>query len=194
MALVKKSIPQLVCSAVGEKGRNWVKQEKYWWAKQAKWWSGLRGNGLQSQEACLWCRPSIISDSGIMLWLVKCLNVDRFALFQNHASSIIGKRVFLKQRFWAIGIQISLQDFLLIPQLKEEQKICVWSVAKKKSFQISSSFYTLQSVINCDHIYKLKRLSYTLYKPTFKRHSIIITCSWSYQRHDKTQKAVDIYF
>ena len=37
------------------------------------------GKGRRSLETCLRCSRSRIPDSGIMLWLVKCLHVDRFA-------------------------------------------------------------------------------------------------------------------
>ena len=53
-----------------------------------------RGSLGRSLETCLWCRSSMTPDSGIMLWLVKCLHVDRFAvlltvsLFQYHAPTI----------------------------------------------------------------------------------------------------------
>ena len=136
-------------SAVGEKGKKWGEIGKILVIKTSHKGGrvGLgRGNGLQSREACLWCRPSIISDSGIMLWLVKCLNVDRFAIFQNHAPSIIGKRVFLKHRF-----KFLCKTFCLSLSSKKSKKYACGLLQNKNKLpiQILSSFYTLQSVINC---------------------------------------------
>ena len=70
-------------------------------------------------------------DSGIMLWLDKCLHVnDRFAvrLTVSHSFNIMllqfGKKIF-KNTDFGLAIQISLRDFSLIPRLQEEQKVCL---------------------------------------------------------------------
>ena len=55
--------------------------------------------------------------------------VDSIALFQYHAPTITEK-IFLNTDFEQ-AIQISLRNFSLIPRLQEEQKICLWSVAKR---------------------------------------------------------------
>ena len=52
-----------------------------------------RGKGWWSLEKCLWCRCSMIPDSGIMLWLVSscwqiCGAVDSITLFQYHTPTI----------------------------------------------------------------------------------------------------------
>lgn len=84
---------------------------------------------------------------GSMIPLVKCLNVDRFGVLLTVSCCFkimhlqIGKRVFLNTDFTQ-AIPISLRDVSFIPWLKEEQKICLWTVAKSKSFQISSLSYS----------------------------------------------------
>lgn len=61
-----------------------------------------------------------------MLWLVKCLNVERFVLFQNHAPSIIGKRVFLKQlRFWARNSNFFARFFAYPSTKRRAKNMCV---------------------------------------------------------------------
>ena len=63
------------------------------------------GKGCRSRGTCLWCHHSMILDSGMMLWLVKCLHVDRCAvlLTVSHSFNItlLVRKVFLKPRFWA---------------------------------------------------------------------------------------------
>ena len=63
------------------------------------------GKGCRSLGTCLWCHHSMILDSGMMLWLVKCLHVDRCAvlLTVSHSFNItlLVRKVFLKPRFWA---------------------------------------------------------------------------------------------
>ena len=120
------------------------------WEQAPQWWKkgnyigekrepsgGLgKGKGRRSLETCLWCRRSMIPDSGIMLWLVKCLHVDRFAVLLTVSRSFSvtlrpdSGKDFLKYGFLSEqAIQISLRYFSLVPLLQEEQKICLWSVA-----------------------------------------------------------------
>ena len=77
---------------------------------------------------------------GSMKPLVKCLNVDSIVLFENHAPSN-SEKSFFKHGFHASNTN-SLRDVSFIPWLKEEQKICLWTVTKNKSFQISSLSYS----------------------------------------------------
>ena len=96
-------------------------------------------------ETCLWCRHTMIPDSGIMLMLTDswcCWQYcTLYVLFQYHAPTI---REVLKHGFRASNIIIiSLRDFSLIPLPQEEQKICLWSVTKRKrSIQNMELFFS----------------------------------------------------
>ena len=62
-----------------KKAKNGVKSENIGkWTKP----SGILGRwkGWWSLKTCLWCCHSMMPDSGITPWLVKCLHVDRFAV------------------------------------------------------------------------------------------------------------------
>ena len=130
-------------------------------------------------------------NSGIMLWLVKCLHVDGFAVLLTVSRSfsftllLSGKRFFKTRISIGAAKQTSLRDFSLILRLQEEQKMCLWSVVKKKLSIQSIERFLYFPVIN--YVTFTKRLTH---KPTFKRHSIRMKLL--YQKHDKTQKLVDI--
>ena len=61
----------------GGKGKKWSQIGKILVTKVSLGWGGEEQWSL---ETCLWCHRSMIPDSGIMLWLVKCLHVDRFVV------------------------------------------------------------------------------------------------------------------
>ena len=82
-------------------------------------------------------------------WLVRGA-VDSIAFFQCHAPTI-RKKILLKQGFRA-SKQISLGDFSLIARRQEEQKMCLWSVAERKTKH--SKYHITHSVISYGHISK----------------------------------------
>ena len=62
----------------GKKAQNKNRQNIFV-GEQSELNGGLgRRKGRRSLETCLWCRRSMIPDSGVILLLVKCLHVDRF--------------------------------------------------------------------------------------------------------------------
>ena len=91
-----------------------------------------RGKWQQSLETCLWCCHSMIPDSGIMLWLVKCLHVDRFAVRLTVLRSFNVTLLLFRQKIFSNtnfeqAIQISLQEFSLIPAPRRvEYKLYQW--------------------------------------------------------------------
>ena len=138
-----------------------------------------RGKGRRSLETCLWFQRSMIPDSGILLRLVKCLHVGRFAVLLTVSRSFnitllqFGKRFFKtlisnkQYKFFCETFRLSLG-----PE-KSKKYACDLLEKEKESFKIWS--YKLR------HIYK----AIDLYKPTFKRYSIVITLL---PNRDKTLK------
>ena len=90
-----------------------------------------RGKGQRSLETCLWFRRFMIPDSGIMLWLVKWLHVDRFVVLLTVSRSFTFTLLLFAKRFRARK-QISLRDFSLLPRHQEEQKCACDSLQKEK--------------------------------------------------------------
>ena len=137
-----------------------------------------RGKGWRSLETCFWWRHSMIPDFGSMLWLAK-INVfmltDSQCCWQFRTLSVscsslqLGKR-FFKTRILSKGYKFLHKTFLLIPQLQEEQKVCLWSVAKKKK---PSNYWTFL-ILYCDKLRPHLQSNWLSHKPTFKRHSSII--------------------
>ena len=134
--------------------------------KNSREWSELsgilgRGKGWRSLETCLWCSRSMIPDSGIMLWLVQCLHVDRFVVLMTVSRSFNIMFLQFRKRFfktWILSKQhkklISLQGFSLIPRLQEKQKIYLWFAAKRKRSIQNMELFLHNSMINYRHIYK----------------------------------------
>ena len=91
-------------------------------ASPAVVWGGGKGGGAWRHA---------FDAAGIMLWLVKCLHVDRFAVLLTVSRSfsftflLSGKRFFKTRISIGAAIQISLRDFSLILRLQEEQKMCL---------------------------------------------------------------------
>ena len=111
-----------------------------------------RGKGRRILETCHWFRRSMIPDSGIMLWLVKCLHVDRFAVLLTVSRSFnitllqIGKR-FFKNTDFEQQYKFLCETFLLSFGSKNSKKYACDQLQKEKeSFKIWS--YKLR------HIYK----------------------------------------
>ena len=79
--------------------------------------------------------------------------IDSIAVFQYHTPTI-QESIFENTDFeQAIQIFLQAQDFWLIPRLQEEQKICLWTVAKKKTKHSKYiKLFLYSSVINYGHI------------------------------------------
>ena len=149
--------------------------------KDHQWWivEGERAAEPGDMPLILWRCLSMIPDSGIILWLVNLMSscwrirsaIDSIAVFQYHTPTI-QENIFENTDFeQAIQIFLQAQDFWLIPRLQEEQKICLWTVAKRtQSIQNTSSFSC--TLLWSTTVTFKKQLTY---KPTFKRHSIAIT-------------------
>ena len=72
---------------------------------------GWGGEEQWSLETCLWCRRSMIPDSGIMLWLVKCLHVDRFVVLLTVSCSFNITLLQLGKRFFKHEVRASNTNF-----------------------------------------------------------------------------------
>ena len=112
--------------------------------------------------------------------------VDRIALFQCHASTI--RRDIFKTRInLEQAIQMSLRDFSwdfsFIPRLQEEQKICLWSVAKKKK---KHSKYRAFLILFCDKLRSHLRSDWLINR----RSKDTALYSGSYRKREKTQSSV----
>ena len=90
---------------------------------------------------------SMIADFGIMLWLVECLHANRFAVLLIVSCSFNVTLLLFWKIFFKTPIQISLRDLSFIARLQEEQKICPWSVAKRKT---KHSKYRASLILSCD--------------------------------------------
>ena len=136
-----------------------------------------------------WRCLSMIPDSGIILWLVKLMSscwrirsaIDSIAVFQ-YQTPTIQENIFENTDFeQAIQIFLQAQDFWLIPRLQEEQKICLWSVAKRtQSIQNTSSF----SCTPCDQLRSHLKSSWLINQRSKGTRS--------HQNHYKTLKSVYI--
>lgn len=93
--------------------------------------------GAAEQGACLSCRRSMIADLCIMIRLAKMLNVDRFAvveslMYHQFKKKMLSSGVRLSNIEIEQAIQASLRGIRYIPLLKEEQKLCLQSVEKRR--------------------------------------------------------------
>ena len=161
-------------SAVAEEGKKRGETAKNI-GERSKPRGGLgRGKARRSLETCLWCSRPIIPDSGIILWLVKCLNVDRFAgccwhLKYHGLSSWENIFLFLTTNFGQ-AIQNSVRDLWHISPSAQRRatNIPVVCCKMKKRIQNIDLF-----ILFCDKLRSHLQSDWRSYKPTFKRHSII---------------------
>ena len=69
---------------LGVKGKTQGQIGKIWPSQASRavawWWGGGGGRAAEPGDSFDRCLCSMIQDSGIMLWLVKCFHVDRFAV------------------------------------------------------------------------------------------------------------------
>ena len=158
-------------SAVGEKGKKRAQIGKYRQAKGAKWYPGEVEREAKRGDS-LWCLRSMIPDFGIMLWLVKCLHVDRFAVLLTVSCTFNITRIqfgkdFLKHGFRERNTNSFARLFAYpsaprraknMPVIKEKEAFKIWSFSYTPLWQSTITF--------------TKRLTY---KPTFKRYSIVTT-------------------
>ena len=107
-----------------------------------------RGKGWRSLETCLWCSRSMIPDSGIMLWLVQCLHVDRFVVLLTVSRSFnitllqFGKRFF---KTWISSKQYKFlceAFYLSLGSKKSKKYTCDLLQKEKEAFKIWSFSYT----------------------------------------------------
>ena len=107
-----------------------------------------RRKGWRSLEACLWCSCFMIPDSGIMLWLVQCLHVDRFVVLLKVSRSFnitllqFGKRFF---KTWISSKQYKFlceAFYLSLSSKKSKKYTCDLLQKEKEAFKIWSFSYT----------------------------------------------------
>ena len=136
-------------SALGEKGQILGQMEENIGERSEPSGCLGRGEGQRSLETCLWCRRSMIPDFGIMLWLFKCLHVDRFAVllrvsrYFNITLLQFAKR-FFKTRISSKQYKFLCETFRLSLGSKKSKKYA-WDLLQKEqeAFKISSFSYTL---------------------------------------------------
>ena len=145
-------------------------------ASRAVSWGGGKGGGA-------WYIPlmSPFHDTRFWYWLVKRLHVDRFAVLLTVLGSFnithlqFGKRYF-KTRILSKQYKFLYVDFSLIPRLQEEQKICLWSVSKKKKKKKHSK-YGAFLILCCDklwsHLQSDRLINYQRSKGTVLSRSYI---------------------
>ena len=105
-----------------------------------------RGKGRRSLETCLWRHCSMIPYSGIMLWLVKCLHHDSFAvlLTVSHSFNITLLQFRKKDLTWISSKQHKFlcETFGLSLGFKNGKKYsCDLLQKEKEEFKISSFSY-----------------------------------------------------
>ena len=111
-----------------------------------------RGKGWRSLDTCLWCSRSMIPDSGIMLWSVQCLHVDRFVVLMTVSRSFnimflpFGKRFFKTQILSNTNFFARL--FAYPTALRRAKNIPVICCKKKKKHSKYGAFLTL----SCDKL------------------------------------------
>ena len=86
-----------------------------------------RGKWRRSLETCLWCRRSMIPDSRIMLWLVKCLHIDRFAELLTASRSSMSRSQYSEKKNSKHGFRASNTKFFAMLFAYP------WSVPKRKT-------------------------------------------------------------
>ena len=136
----------------------------------------------QSLETCLWCRHSMIpfwcQNNVFMLTDSQC-SWQNSALSMSH-SFYFGRR-FFKTQILSRQYKFLCKTFCL-SLLQEEQKICLWSVAKRKTkHSTNQAFLALSSDKLWSHLQ-----SDGLIK---RRSNGTALQSRSWQQRDKTQKS-----
>ena len=119
-----------------------------------------------------------------MLWLVKCLHVDRFAVLSTVSRSFNITLLQLEKRFFKTQISSKQYKFLcetfrLFLGSKRSKKYAYDLLQKEKeAFKISSLYFP---VTNYGHIYKAIDLN--------RRSKSTAFISRSYQKRDKTSRS-----
>ena len=118
----------------------------------------------------------MIPDSGIMLWLVKCLHVDKFTVLLTVSCSfnvtilLIRKR-FLKTRILSNQYKFLCKTFRLsLGSKKRKNYACDWLQKEKLSIQ-NIKLLLYSPVINYGHIYKAIHLCTDVQKAQRYNHA-----------------------
>ena len=108
-----------------------------------------RGKGWRSLETCLWCSRSMIPDSGIMLWLVQFLHVDRFVVLLTVSCSFNITLLQFRKRFFKTRISSKQYKFLCetfqlsLSSKKSKKYTCDLLHQEQEAFKIWSFSYTI---------------------------------------------------
>ena len=108
-----------------------------------------RGKGWRSLETCLWCSRSMIPDSGIMLWLVQCLHVDRFVVLMTVSRSFNIMFLQFRKRFFKTWILSKQHKFLCeafhlsLGSKKSKKYTCDLLQQEQEAFKIWSFSYII---------------------------------------------------
>ena len=122
-----------------------------------------RRKGWRSLETCLWCSRSMIPESGIMLWLVQCLHVDRFVVLLTVSRSFNITLLQFRKRFFKTWISSKQYKFLceafyLSLGFKKSKKYTCDLLQKEKESIQNMELFLHYPVINYSHIYKASDL------------------------------------
>ena len=96
-------------------------------------------------ETCLWCRRSMIPDSGTMLWLVKCLCV--LSMSSSYDSGKDFQRRILSKQY-----KFLCETFRLSLGSKKSKKYACDRLQREKLSIPNIEFFLYFPVINCGHI------------------------------------------
>ena len=145
----------------GEKGKKRGQIGEIWANEASRERGSGRGKGRLSVETCLWCRRSMIPDSGIMLWLVKCLYVDKFEVLLRVSRSFnitllyISEKIYFKTRISSKQYKVIFARLLAYPSASRKAKtMAVICYKKKKKHPKYWAFLIPFHVINYGQIYE----------------------------------------
>ena len=108
-----------------------------------------RGKGWWSLETCFWCHHSMIPDSGVMLWLVQYLHVDRFVVLLTVSRSFNIMLLQFGKRFFKTQISSKQHKFLCetfhlsLGSKKSKKYTCDLLQKEKEAFKIWSFSYII---------------------------------------------------
>ena len=108
-----------------------------------------RGKGWRSLETCIWCSRSMIPDSGIMLWLVQCLHVDRFVVLLTVSCTFNITPLQFRKRFFKTRISSKQYKFLCeafhlsLGSKKSKKYTCDLLQKEQEAFKIWSFSYII---------------------------------------------------
>ena len=125
-------------------------------ASGAVFWGGGMGGGAWSHAfdaAVQWYQILVSSSDWSNVFMLTysrcCWQYRALSIWRSYNSG----KDFLKHGFWASNTNFYTRPSL-IPRLQEEQKICLWFVAKKKEVFKIWEIFLHYPVINYGHIYK----------------------------------------